>query len=274
MAAVGQTPLQVRAAELMKDYARLEYDERCAKRLPDVTVRFLTNNRPSGDVAMLAAGTTDTRTSTSPAGDAALELLYDMLRKIDAASYPRSHHQRKFHESFVKASLRSIYGDEYPAAEEKLLKRFESAKINPIVMIVTPRRFGKTYSVAQYVAAYSAAIDGREVAIFSTGRRASKKMLDLVMKFLMPLIAGRKKIFTQNVEEVVIQMLEPPYAKNKICSYPAKVQARTISVWRISSFCCFCVFCFFLFCCIYCYVLRSSVPNNAQTSMYQTLSLL
>lgn len=49
-------------------------------------------------------------------------------------------------------------------------------------MIVTPRRFGKTFSVAQYVAAFTAAVHGKEVAIFSTGRRASKKMLDLVFR--------------------------------------------------------------------------------------------
>ena len=49
-------------------------------------------------------------------------------------------------------------------------------------------------------------------------------MLDLVMKFLKPLIAGKKRIFTRNVEEVIVEQLQPPYAKNKVCSYPAKVQ--------------------------------------------------
>ena len=46
------------------------------------------------------------------------------------------------------------------------------------------------------------------------------------MKFLAPLIAGKKRIYTRNVEEVVVQQLTPPYAKNKVCSYPAKVQVR------------------------------------------------
>ena len=160
------------------------------------------------------------------AGDQSLERLYATLAEIDAADYPRSHHQRQFHDSFIKAALRSIYTDDYAICEKRLEARFNTDYINPIVMVVTPRRFGKTYSVAQFVAAYTAAVHGKEVAIFSTGRRASKKMLDLVVKFLMPLIDGKKRIYTRNVEEVVVQQLVPPYAKNKVCSYPAKVQVR------------------------------------------------
>jgi hypothetical protein len=94
-------------------------------------------------------------------------------------------------------------------------------------MIVTPRRFGKTFSVAQYVAAFSAAVHGKEVAIFSTGRRASKKMLDLVFRFLKPLIDGNKTVVTRNVEEILLRDNETGL-NNKICSYPAKVQVRQL----------------------------------------------
>ena len=182
--------------------------------------RSVSEGIKSGEVAAVAESAADHKC----AGDVNLDRLYATLAAIDAADYPRSHHQRKFHESFIKASLRSIYTDDYAICEKRLQARYDTDYINPIVMIVTPRRFGKTYSVAQYVAAYSAAIHGKEVAIFSTGRRASKKMLDLVMKFLVPLIKGKKRIYTRNVEEVIVEQLEPPYLRNKVCSYPAKVQ--------------------------------------------------
>lgn len=109
--------------------------------------------------------------------------------------------------------------------EKRLLKEHKRKVLKTEVMIVTPRRFGKTFAVAQYVAAFTAAVHGKEVAIFSTGRRASKKMLDLVVRFLMPLIAGKKKVITRNVEEILIRD-EETGLNNKICSYPAKVQVR------------------------------------------------
>jgi hypothetical protein len=224
--------------EAQASTVRAELAQRRA--LGEMDVCATQNAKESDDQA--GAGATG-HADAACVGDQNLERLYATLAEIDAADYPRSHHQRKFHDSFIKASLRSIYTDDYAVCEKRLQERFRTDYINPIVMIVTPRRFGKTYSVAQYVAAYTAAVHGKEVAIFSTGnkrrvlllgssidfvgcpgRRASKKMLDLVMKFLKPLIAGKKRIYTRNVEEVIVEQLESPFARNKVCSYPAKVQ--------------------------------------------------
>ena len=159
------------------------------------------------------------------AGDQTRARLYAALAQIDTLDYPRSHHQRRFHECFIKASLKTIYGDDYQVCEPRLKQEHKCDRLKTEVMIVTPRRFGKTFSVAQYVAAFTAAVHGKEVAIFSTGRRASKKMLDLVMRFLMPLIDGKKRIITRNVEEILLKD-EATGLNNKICSYPAKVQVR------------------------------------------------
>lgn len=158
-------------------------------------------------------------------GDAQLTRLYNQLHRIDRLEYPRSHHQKQFHECFVKASLRSMYGDEFAVREKELLARFGCRRFRTEVMIVTPRRFGKTYSVAQFCAAYATGVLGKEVAIFSTGKRASKKMLDLVMRFLTPLMRSTQKIIAKNVEEIVLFDTETQ-ARNKICSYPSRVQVR------------------------------------------------
>ena len=158
-------------------------------------------------------------------GNAVLQQLYDKLDAIDDLDYPRSHHQKQFHECFIRACLRSIYGDEYARNEQELLRRFEVASFKTEVMIVTPRRFGKTFAVAQYCAAYTAGVLGKEVAIFSTGRRASKKMLDLVWRFLEPIMPATQKVVSRNVEEIVL-MDSATGKRNKVCSYPSKVQVR------------------------------------------------
>ena len=163
--------------------------------------------------------------SSALSGDAQLARLYQQLQRIDRLEYPRSHHQKQFHECFIKASLRSMYGDEYAVREPELLRRFGCRRFRTEVMIVTPRRFGKTYSVAQFCAAYATGVLGREVAIFSTGKRASKKMLDLVLRFLEPLMRSTQKIVAKNAEEIILFDSEVQ-KRNKICSYPSRVQVR------------------------------------------------
>ena len=184
---------------------------------------------PGHQQGLLAGATIATSVATNArpvvAGDRLLENLYGKLAHIDRLQYPRSHHQVKFHDCFTRASLRIIYGDDFDRVEQFLLDEFDVSEFRTEVMIVTPRRFGKTFSVAQYCAAFATSIMGKEVAIFSTGRRASKKILDLVVRFIKPLLRKTQKITLRNVEEVHILDTETMHV-NKVCSYPSKVQVR------------------------------------------------
>jgi hypothetical protein len=156
-------------------------------------------------------------------GDRTLSALFAKLEEIDQLEFPRSLHQIKFHDCFTRASLRILYGNDYDRCEKRLLHEFDSREFRNEVMIVTPRRFGKTFSVAQYCAAFTASVLGKEVAIFSTGRRASKKILDLVVRFLEPILRPTQRIVTRNQEEVHV-FDEETGKRNKVCSYPSKVQ--------------------------------------------------
>lgn len=162
-------------------------------------------------------------------GDQLLQNLYGKLDHIDRLQYPRSHHQVKFHDCFTRACLRIIYGDDYDRMEKYLLQEFDVDEFRNEVMIVTPRRFGKTFSVAQFCAAFATSILNKEVAIFSTGRRASKKILDLVIRFIRPIMRPTQKIVLRNVEEVHL-FDSATQSLNKVCSYPSKVQVRFCSV--------------------------------------------
>jgi len=154
-----------------------------------------------------------------------LQQLYQKLDEIDRLEYPRSHHQKTFHECFTRACLRSIFGDSFEKHHSQLRRDYDVEDFKTEVMIVTPRRFGKTFAVAQYCAAFAASVLGKEIAIFSTGRRASKKMLDLVLRFLRPIMRPTQTITSANVEEVII-FDSLTGKRNKICSYPSKVQVR------------------------------------------------
>lgn len=161
-------------------------------------------------------------------GDRVLAQLYAKLDEIDSLEYPRSHHQVKFHDCFIRACLRIIYGPDYERMEPYLQQEMDVSEFRTEVMIVTPRRFGKTFSVAQFCAAFATSVLGKEVAIFSTGRRASKKILDLVIRFMKPIMRPTQKIILRNVEEV--HLLDEETKKlNKVCSYPSKVQVRSHS---------------------------------------------
>lgn len=68
-----------------------------------------------------------------------------------------------------------------------------------------------------------------EVSIFSTGRRASRKLLALIFKFLQILPGGEDMVIKYNEENM---WLKGPYGKGDIRivnSYPSKVNIEMIS---------------------------------------------
>ena len=74
-----------------------------------------------------------------------------------------------------------------------------------------------------FVAACAYAIEGSDQAIFSTGRRASKKLLDLIHRFLCKLPGMQEAIIVKNVETIHIQGPGGVDDIRKISSYPSKV---------------------------------------------------
>jgi len=71
-----------------------------------------------------------------------------------------------------------------------------------------------------FVVAMAYAVEGLDQAIFSTGRRASKKLLDLIYQFLCKLPGMKESIIRKNVETIHIQGPGGPDDVRKISSYP------------------------------------------------------
>ena len=100
-------------------------------------------------------------------GDRLLQALRDALAHFDGIGYTRSVHQREFHSSMMAACARHIFADEFTDNFVRILEENGWQEARQEVMICCPRRFGKTFAVGMFVAAYLYVIPTCEICIFS-----------------------------------------------------------------------------------------------------------
>lgn len=157
----------------------------------------------------------------------------NVIRQIlDSFGLERSDMQKQFHEDMIGACAKLIFRDDLLAELDDLLLELGVDELMQQFMAITPRRFGKTYSVAMFVVAMLFGVEGIEQAIFSTGRRASQKLIELIYRFMCKIPGMRESIIKHNVETIWIQ---GPYGKDdvrKVSSYPSNVRISDSSfVW-------------------------------------------
>lgn len=114
--------------------------------------------------------------------------------------WQRNEYQIQFHEAFTEAALPRIYGKDWEANSARVMLKYNTLKINPYVLALTPRRLGKTISVASWVLAYMVCRYGDIVITFSTGKRASTLMMGEVKKFISFIPGMTDKIVEANQE--------------------------------------------------------------------------
>ncbi len=171
----------------------------------------------------------DAREKTT--GDERLEALIQALGRLDEVGFKRSSAQRKFHRAYMGACLRKIYGKDLYRNVGRIMREYELDQLRSDVIVCTPRRWGKTFSVALYVAAYLWSQPGCEVSIYSTGRRASRKILALIWKMVVSLSGTEECVVTFNQETLEIR---GPHGKISKChSYPSKVQINVEENWGL-----------------------------------------
>jgi hypothetical protein len=183
-------------------------------------------------------------------GEKRLKALLKNLEILDGKGFKRARHQVKFHKAFI-GNNNNLYTHriiinfyEIGASLKKILKEdinnnltriIEKYNLNPEltndVIITTPRRFGKTYSVALFVAAYLLSQPNCEVSIYSTGRRASQKLLVLIKKLVI-ILAGTEDVIIEFSHKETLTVRGPGGQPSVCNSYPSKVE---ISVFIIAS---------------------------------------
>jgi hypothetical protein len=156
--------------------------------------------------------------SARPSGDRVLALLKGNLRRLDAVvdRMMARHHeqgaegqgvrsssfgvfrpkrprgrgffQRLLHVHMCRICLKSIYGEEFQARLPAIMKKEGISSHWTNLIVKTPRRWGKTQAVAQFVAALLCSIPGPHVtSIFSSSLRASSTMLGLIKDYFYAL---------------------------------------------------------------------------------------
>lgn len=145
-----------------------------------------------------------------------------LKRTLDGFGLDRSDTQRDFHNQMAGACAGLIFKDDLESEIDDLLLELQLERLVPQFMAITPRRWGKTYSVAMFVVAMALAVEGLEQSIFSTGRRASYKLLELIFTFICRIPGMEEMIIKHNVE--TIELRGPDGDIRKISSYPSKVK--------------------------------------------------
>lgn len=138
---------------------------------------------------------------------------------LDNMGIVRSPIQRQFHDGFIRACAVHLYSRD-SVSMAAIMAENKWTHIKQSVLTLTPRRYGKTTAVASFLAAYIIAVSDCEVSVFSTGKRASQKMLDLVAEFVEK--AGHKNAITKaNCENLWLRGSEGDLRKCN--SYPSAV---------------------------------------------------
>ena len=167
-------------------------------------------------------------------GDERLANLRQALKRLDTLGYMRSNHQREFHEVFISACLPQLYGKDLDRCLIRILEENDLDSIQSEVMVVTPRRWGKTMAVSLFLAAYLYTQPDADVCVYSIARRTSTMLVLKVYKMVVKLAGGTHVIKRSNQETLKIINM---YGSISVCnSYPAASK-----VFFLYIFVCVCV---------------------------------
>ena len=116
-----------------------------------------------------------------------LKDLKDACKVFDRNGFYRAPHQIILHNMFISACARYIYGDLYDLHETEILEEngWTSDDVFQFLSALTPRRCGKTWSVALFCIAALATIPKCEISIFSPSKPQSVMMLDKIKEFML-----------------------------------------------------------------------------------------
>lgn len=138
------------------------FEEETLIKLEDKQVKTHINNMLDG-----------MKQKTAAKGDKLVLKLKELLDYIPKSykGWQRSAMQKMFHRNFTQAVCLHLYRDDPDIDMGKIMKMNQFDNLKQQVLCLTPRRFGKTTSVAMFVAAYCLTVPRSEQCIFSTGRR-------------------------------------------------------------------------------------------------------
>jgi len=139
----------------------------------------------------------------------------------------RSPQQQWFHREMTKAMLPQLYKGHFDDNIDKLFEQFACSAFSPYLIIMMARRKGKSWTVSMFVAALMYACGNQQIAIFSTGVRASRKLLDIIFHFVEQLPGYNSSWVRVNNKEDLWLCCDGAEGVSKCSSYPSHAQVRS-----------------------------------------------
>lgn len=122
----------------------------------------------------------------------------------------RSPSQITFHNGMLQACLPKIFADDWAESAVRVLEELGQETIKYEVMIQSPRRFGKTWSIAMFCTALLLCCPGIKLAIFSTGKRASSTLLETILEFMEGIPDAKERVCKQTEEQLYVALVPLP----------------------------------------------------------------
>jgi hypothetical protein len=156
-----------------------------------------------------------------------MDSIYDMLHLFDQGGSYRSQMQIEVHNMVVSICSRIVFGQFFDAYKKDIMDRYnyEPIDIYPVISIITPRRCGKTVSIAIAATVLLVCVPNVEIAIFSKVLEQCIMMMDKIKFYLnqqFPHIYS--KLSKKNDQHIFYQPTDKDI--RKIHAYPSGVDVR------------------------------------------------
>lgn len=157
-------------------------------------------------------------------GDTNLKCLRDMLKTIDENGYNRSDAQRLFINHFTAACLNQLYkGTDLYKNLEKIMREFSLDEVRSDVIVTTPRRWGKTWSVAIFCAAFIMSQIKARIFIYSTCRATANAMLMLIYQIVMAVCKDKSVIQVYTLQDCRLRVSNSRGSWGEVCSSSSNI---------------------------------------------------
>lgn len=145
---------------------------------------------------------------TKSRGDIRYRDLITKLSMFDTGEvmgWTRSNDQKLFHDDFIEASIKVIYGEEYRNREMEIIKNMGwTSTPQQEVCIACPRRFGKSVALIMFIVAALLSLPKVKIVIFSPTARQSENVSREVRKCLIEILKGDKRLKKKTLEMIVV----------------------------------------------------------------------
>jgi hypothetical protein len=140
------------------------------------------------------------------------------LTTADRRPYTRTVAQKEFHRHFLCADLGNIFHKNLASQIPTIKTRYGLTPTARYVAVGAPRRLGKTFSVANYVAAAHLAIPGDTTTVFSPAERVSKWFKETVADMMTPMMVNFPQIQPQiSTSERVVTFVDADDKRHLKC---------------------------------------------------------